>query len=192
MTVFEEMCRKVASLKLVQASSGNLSRRSFTKEQEFFITSTGCWFENITADDVVKCSLKTKKKVNKSDKNPSSETLMHALILQNRPDVCVVLHYQPVYGTLISCSSYFPDFNIIPEIPYCIGDVSCVDYYKPGSRELAKNVSQALSTANLVIMQNHGLTVVGKDFEQVLQRAIFFELACEIIVKSQKSLNRIF
>src|SRR5271157_1142534 len=106
---FEEMCRKIASLKLVQASSGNLSYRSLT--EEFFITSTGCWFENITSDDVVKCSLKTKKKVDKTDKKPSSEILMHVLIMQKRSDINVVLHYQPVYSTLISCSSYVPDFN---------------------------------------------------------------------------------
>jgi ribulose-5-phosphate 4-epimerase/fuculose-1-phosphate aldolase len=194
---FEETCQKIASLKLVQASSGNLSERSKFNEGEFFITSTGCWFETMDHQQKVRCSLETKKKIDKDSPDPSSEILMHALTLENRPDVNVVLHYQPVHGTLISCifdAELLPDFNVIPEVPYYINKISYVTYHKPGSVELAQCVSNALKEQNLVIMRNHGLTVVGCNFEQVLQRAIFFELACEILVKARDKweLDRIY
>jgi ribulose-5-phosphate 4-epimerase/fuculose-1-phosphate aldolase len=30
---------------------------------------------------------------------------MHARIYENRPDVSTILHYQPVYATIIACMS---------------------------------------------------------------------------------------
>jgi ribulose-5-phosphate 4-epimerase/fuculose-1-phosphate aldolase len=35
---------------------------------------------------------------------------------------------------------------------------------------------------DLVLMQNHGEVTVGKSYEEAIQRAVFFELACRIIV----------
>jgi ribulose-5-phosphate 4-epimerase/fuculose-1-phosphate aldolase len=61
----------------------------------------------------------------------------------------------------------------------------------PGSIRLANNVIKALTTHNLVIMRNHGLIVAGSSFSEVLKRALFFELACEMIVKSSEELSRI-
>jgi ribulose-5-phosphate 4-epimerase/fuculose-1-phosphate aldolase len=185
---FLSACKKISSLKLVQASSGNLSSRNVFDQQEFIISSSGCWFGDIQDEDVVRCSIKTKKKVEESYKiqNPSSETLMHARIYENRPDVSTILHYQPVYGTIIACmSKKIDEFRVIPEIPYYIRNITYVHYHKPGSNELAEIVAGAFKDNELVIMRNHGLTVVGSNYDQVIQRAVFFELACEIIVKSE-------
>ena len=37
---------------------------------------------------------------------------------------------------------------------------------------------------NSVLLTNHGQVVCGKDFDQVYERATFFEMACRIIVQS--------
>jgi ribulose-5-phosphate 4-epimerase/fuculose-1-phosphate aldolase len=36
---------------------------------------------------------------------------------------------------------------------------------------------------DLAMMANHGQIVVGKSFDDVIQKAVFFELACEIILR---------
>ena len=51
---------------------------------------------------------------------------------------------------------------------------------KPGSDELAQTVVAALQEHDLVILQNHGQVTVGKDYREVLQRAIFFEFAAAL------------
>ena len=57
-------------------------------------------------------------------------------------------------------------------------------YYRPGSPELAKAVVEAMLNHNSVLLTNHGQVVCGKDFDQVYERATFFEMACRIIVQS--------
>lgn len=36
-----------------------------------------------------------------------------------------------------------------------------------------------------VLLSNHGQVVSGRDFDEVLARALFFEMACRIIVQSR-------
>ena len=36
-----------------------------------------------------------------------------------------------------------------------------------------------------VLLSNHGQVVCGRDFDEVLERALFFEMACRIIVQSR-------
>ena len=185
-----EMCKKIASLKLVQASSGNYSQKCVLDSDVFYITSSGSWFEEIEKSNIVTCLFSTKKP--KNNKVASSELPMHIEIYKNRQNILGILHYQPVYGTIISCANnQIEDFNIIPEIVYYIKGIEYVPYYKPGSFELAKIVGEKMKLNDIVIMKNHGLVVVGQTQEEILRKAIFFELACEILVKSCWKLDRI-
>ena len=50
------------------------------------------------------------------------------------------------------------------------------------SAALAKAVVEALTDHNAVLLSNHGQVVCGKDFDEVHERASFFEFACRIII----------
>ncbi len=63
-----------------------------------------------------------------------------------------------------------------------------VPYLPPGSRELAGAVADAMKTHNLVMLQNHGQVVVAMDYAHAIQNAVFFELACEIILRAGSAL----
>lgn len=43
---------------------------------------------------------------------------------------------------------------------------------------------EAMRAHDAVLMSNHGQVVCGKSFDEVLERALFFEMACRIIVQS--------
>ena len=117
---------------------------------------------------------------------PSMESTFHLGILRERPDVNVVLHFQSEYATAISCMKNKPtNFNVTAEIPCHVGsEIPVIPYYRPGSPELAKAVVEAMLEHNSVLLTNHGQVVCGKDFNQVYERATFFEMACRIIVQS--------
>ena len=38
------------------------------------------------------------------------------------------------------------------------------------------------SQSHLAILKNHGLVTVGRDFNDTIQKAVFFELACRILL----------
>ena len=117
---------------------------------------------------------------------PSMESTFHLGILRERPDVNVVLHFQSEYATAVSCMKNKPtNFNVTAEIPCHVGsEIPVIPYYRPGSPELAKAVVEAMLKHNSVLLTNHGQVVCGKDFDQVYERATFFEMACRIIVQS--------
>ena len=69
------------------------------------------------------------------------------------------------------------------EIPWKVGkEIPILPSYRPGSAALAKAVVEAPTNHNAVLLSNHGQVVCGKDFDEVHERASFFEFACRIII----------
>jgi ribulose-5-phosphate 4-epimerase/fuculose-1-phosphate aldolase len=139
---------------------------------------------DLTPDDISLCRIADGTPLN--DKKPSVEIGFHAGVLRHRPDVNVVLHYQSPAATTLACCRDLAsiDFSVIVEIPYYIGPVGLVPYILPGSPALAQAVTQTLKTHDLAILANHGQVTVGKTFDDAIQKAAFFELACEILLRA--------
>ncbi|MDY6863168.1 MAG: class II aldolase/adducin family protein [Thermodesulfobacteriota bacterium] len=181
---FEEFItasHRVAAYSLVRCSSGNLSWR--VDDKHMLISASGTWLADIIKDQVAVCRISDGTPLN--DKKPSAEIGFHTGILRERSDMNVVLHFQSPFATALACRS--PETMncfVIPEIPYYIGPVAVVPYMHPGSEDLAEAVISAMKDHDLVLMCNHGQVTVGKNFNDAIQKAVFFELACEIILKS--------
>ena len=118
-------------------------------------------------------------------RNPSVEIGFHAGILKARADVNVVLHFQTPCATTLACrKSKNVNYFVIPEIPFYVGPVARVPYLPPGSKELARAVTEAMRDHDMVVMGNHGQVTVARDVDHAVQNAVFFELASEIILRS--------
>ena len=59
-------------------------------------------------------------------------------------------------------------------------------YFPPGSPELARQTAKTVRGNDVVLMANHGQVTVGKTFDDAIQKAVFFELACDIILRSAR------
>ena len=172
--------------RLTRCSSGNLSWRI----GEFaLISATGSWLPELQAGQISICRVATGEITNGI--RPSMESGFHLQILQNRPDVNVVLHCQSIYATTIACMKKNPDnFNVSIEIPcYCGREIAIVPYYRPGSAELAKAVSEALLNHDAALLEKHGQVYAGKDLKSTIEKAEFLEMACEIMIHSGMNYN---
>ena len=178
---FIEQAHRYGDAKLMLCSSGNLSWRI---GEEALISGTGSWVPTLGKEKVSICHIANGTPTN--GVKPSMESTFHLGILRERPDVNVVLHFQSEYATAVSCMKNKPtNFNVTAEIPCHVGsEIPVIPYYRPGSPELAKAVVEAMLKHNSVLLTNHGQVVCGKDFDQVYERATFFEMACRIIVQS--------
>ena len=77
------------------------------------------------------------------------------------------------------------NFNVTAEVPCHVGrEIPVIPYLRPGSAELASAVVEAMQEHNSILLTNHGQVVCGKDFDQAFERAMFFEMACRIIIQS--------
>lgn len=178
---FVAACHKVAEYGLVSCSSGNLSWR--VEPETVLLTATGSWLDELTAEQVAVCDIHTGQSVN--NVTPTCESVYHLGILRNRSEVNVVLHFQSPYATALACGE--PEglnYNMTIEVPVYIGTPAVVPYLPPGSSELAQAVIDSFKNmqTHLAILKNHGLVSVGKDFNDAIQKAVFFEMACKIIL----------
>ena len=170
---------RVGDAGLTVCSSGNISWRI---GNEILVSGTGSWVPSLSKEKVSICNLETGEVLN--GVKPSMESVFHMGVLRERPDVNVVLHFQSPYATAVACMKETPkDFNVTAEVPCHVGaDIPVIPYYRPGSRELAEAVIEAMKDHNSVLLKKHGQVVCGKDFDQAFERAMFFEMACRITV----------
>ena len=176
---FVAQAHRVGELGLTICSSGNLSWRIGDKA---LVSGTGSWVPSLREDQVSVCDVATGKVLN--GVKPSMESVFHLGVMRQRQDVGVVLHFQSPYATQVACSEVRPQsYNVTAEIPLHVGRVIPeIPFYRPGSPELAEAVVNALKERNSALMLKHGQVVCGKDFDDVIQRAMFFEMACRICV----------
>jgi len=178
---FIAQAHRVGDAGLTLCSSGNLSWRI---GDEALVSGTGSWVPTLKKENVARCRIETGDVLN--GVKPSMESGFHLGILRERLDVNVVLHFQSKYATAVACMRQTPaNFNVTAEVPCHVGrDIPVIPYYRPGSPELAHAVVEAMKDHNSVLLKKHGQVVCGANFDQVFERAMFFEMACRIIVLS--------
>lgn len=179
---FIEAAHRVGQERLQLCSSGNLSWR--VNKDLALVSGTGSWLPRIAKENVAICNISTGMRVD--GPKPSMESVFHLGVLRQRKDMNVVLHFQSEFATIVSCMKNKPkSFNVVAEVPcYCGKEIAVIPYYRPGSKELADAVTQALTLHDCVLMSKHGQAVCGKDFDDAFQKAVFLELACSIIVRA--------
>lgn len=179
-TQFIEQAHRVGNERLQLCSSGNLSWR--VADNIALVSGTGSWLPRLKEENVAICDIDTGMKIEGA--KPSMESTFHLCVLRERKDMNVVLHFQSEYATVVSCMKNKPvNFNVVAEVPcYCGREIPVIPYFRPGSPELAKAVSEALKNHDTALMSKHGQVVCGKDFDDAFQKAVFFEMACRIIV----------
>ncbi|EGK00265.1 class II aldolase/adducin family protein [Dysgonomonas gadei] len=179
---FIEQAHRVGKERLQLCSSGNLSWR--VEGNTALVSGTGSWLPRLAEENVAVCDISTGLRID--GPKPSMESVFHLGVLRERKDMNVVLHFQSEYATIISCMKNKPEnFNVVAEVPcYCGREIPVIPYFRPGSKELADAVTNALREHDCVLMSKHGQAVCGKDFDDAFQKAVFFEFACGIIVRA--------
>lgn len=183
---FVAMAHKVGECGLTICSSGNLSVRI---GDEVLISGTGSWVPDLTPDQVSVCRLSDGQVLNGI--RPSMESVFHMGVMRKRPDVGCVLHFQSPYATTVACMKNRPDnFNVTAELPLHVGEeIPMIPFFRPGSKELAEHVVEAMTDHNSVMLLKHGQVVCGKDFRQALERAMFFEFGCRVVLQANGNLD---
>ncbi len=176
---FVAYAHRVGEAGLTVCSSGNLSVRY---GDIVLVSGTGSWVPSLTSDRVSIVRFSDGEVLN--GVKPSMESVFHLGVMRERPEVNCVLHFQSPYATAVACMKTLPeDFNVTAEVPIHVGrEIPAIPYFRPGSPELAAHVVEAMKDHNSVLLRKHGQVVCGADFNQAFERAMFFEMACRIVV----------
>lgn len=159
-------CHKLYANGLVSSTGGNVSIRT---DKGLAITPTEYALGELTEDDIVEITLDGE--VVRGGK-PSKEWRIHAWLMRARPEINAVIHAHPPYTTAVSCLFNLNFEDAMPKYTNSyrrkIGRLPAVPFAAPGSIELAEAVVKGMKAGNAVLMQNHGVTVVGADLREAM------------------------
>lgn len=183
---FVTQAHRVGDAGLTICSSGNLSWR---QGDVALVSGTGSWVPSLRPDQVAVVDIATGQSLN--GVRPSMESTFHLGVMRQRPDVNVVLHFQSPYATTVACMDPRPaDLNVTAEVPLHVGrTIPEIPFLRPGSPELAKAVTEALTDHNSCMLLKHGQVVCGANFDQTFERAMFFEFACRTVLLTAGKVN---
>jgi L-fuculose-phosphate aldolase len=168
---------------LAWGTSGNISAR--LDENRMVITASGTFMADLGMEDFVECRIDTGEK--EGARKASKETPMHLGIYRERKDVNAILHSSPFYTTLFACSNEPILSELFIETMYYLENIAYVDYYHPGSQELADEVSEKAPEANIIMMRNHGVVVFDDRLSEARMRLETLEMTCRMILKAKES-----
>ncbi|MEH7300392.1 class II aldolase/adducin family protein [Neobacillus drentensis] len=176
---------------LAWGTAGNISAR--ISADEYMITASGTYLGELDHTDLVVCSLSGEavawdiQKQFDTSKKPSKETPMHRAIYENRPDIGAVLHASPFYTTLVACSSNEIPSNWFVETMYYLERVERVGYYHPGTLELGNAVAEKAKSANILLLENHGVLVYDVNIKEARMALQTLEMACKMLITSRSA-----
>lgn len=166
---------------LAWGTSGNISLR--LDENNMLITASGTYMGGLASNDFVVFNIETEEY--KGSRKASKETPIHSGIYKNRPDIQAVVHSSPFYTTLMACSDEPILSDLFIETMYYLEKIAYVDYFHPGSIQLGQKIAEKALTANVIIMKNHGVTVIDDSMSEALMRLETLENACKMLITSK-------
>ena len=146
-------CKKMDSMGVCPSyGKGNAGNLSFRCKNGFIITSTACFYKDMSKDDVTHVTSIEGTTVHaRGMKEPSSETMLHDAIYKKRSDVNAIIHGHS--DILLDNAS---DLNIKTtknEQPY-------------GTKALVDEVMKTIGDEKLIAMKNHGFISLGKTLDK--------------------------
>lgn len=169
---------------LTWGNAGNISAR--TGPDTFLITASGTQLGELAADDLVEVPV-TPNAAATPPRKPSKELPMHRAIYAARPEITVVLHAEPLHSTLVACSGLDVPAHWFISGMYYLERVARVPYFHPGSEALGETVSAQARSANVLLLENHGVLVYDTNMNEARMGLETLEVACKMLLLARSA-----
>ena len=166
---------RICNVADVMDFNGHVSARDADDANVMWINNRHASRSTLTADDIVPFDIKAGKRIGEGIE-PPSEWHIHAEIYRRRPDVGGIVHSHPPYILTLSAAGHklkplSSTGTFIPEEGAPIFD-SPVLINTPAR---GVGVAEAMGTAPVVVMRQHGTVTVGGYAEEAVTRMICAE-----------------
>lgn len=173
-----QLAREAISQGLLFRTWGNLSKRDKDNKRNFLITPSGMGYEDMEEKDLVKVFEDGSYEGNIK---PSSESPMHLALYRRFPDINVIIHTHQPYGSALSLLKR--DIPLTDSEAEKLGSnsIKISGYALPGTKKLHNNVDHlaSLSGCKVILLEMHGVIIMGEDEESALENALLVEGACK-------------
>ena len=164
---------------LSYGSWGNLSVR--LNKDEMLITPTSMDYFEIKIEDLVKVNIHTLE-YEKNQRQPSSETRMHAHVYRSFPECNAIIHtHSNGMSVFAACEAGFAIGD--PVLHELIGDVLVTRPEEAESQALAEAVAETFTRTHAAVIPHHGAVFCGPSLDVV------FAIAEAVEQKARNLLN---
>lgn len=160
---------------LVQASGGNLSVRLADESDEFVITSSGAYLDQLGPSTLTRMHLDGTVL---DASSPSSEWKLHQQVYLRRPDVQAIVHVHPQYALILDELGEPIRLHTLDHVAYT-PKINRIPFYPNGSDELGFEAGKAMADADCLILGHHGCSTTGPDMPMAYRRAEVMEHAAQ-------------
>lgn len=179
--------KRIYGYGMTTTSGGNLSIKD--ENGDIWITPAGIDKGSLTNKDIVQ--VKPDGTVIGKHR-PSSELPFHLSTYSKRPDIGAVLHAHPPALVAFSIVRKLPDTRLIPDVNLICGEVGMAEYGLPGSDDLGEKIAAVLQRGiNTVLLENHGVVVVGKDLFKAFMAFETLEYSASLEINARRMGNPI-
>ena len=142
----------------VTARSGNISCRL---EDKILMTSHDSYLGQLEEDEIV--LLDSKGAIIEGEKEPTSEKPLHLGIMEHIDEAKVIIHAHSPFTT--AYFHYFKKLDIFSfEAKFYLGEIKVIPQSGPTVTDI-NPVIEELMNNNIVVLGNHGVVAIGKDFK---------------------------
>ena len=140
-------------------------------------------YDRITNEDIV--AVGPNGNVRQGTRVPSSETPLHCLVYETRPEISAIVHTHSPYATTLAVMGMR-----IPAVHYMIAvlrttTIEVAAYATYGTDELARNVRDVfVAPSKAVLIANHGLVAVGSSLKEAADAAEAVETLAGLYYRS--------
>jgi L-fuculose-phosphate aldolase len=111
----------------------------------------------------------------------SSETGIHLVSYQERPEMRAVLHCHPPHAVAMTVAGIDMQLPVIPEIIVTIGGIPTTPFATPGTPELPESIRKVVRCSDTLVMQNHGSVTVGTNLLDAFKKLDILEHTAKIL-----------
>ena len=152
---------------MLAAADGNVSVR--LDESTVLMTPSGVSKAFMKPGEMLRMGLDGT--VRETDRQPSSERLMHLAIYQKCAAARAVVHAHPPVATAWSIAH--PQLSELPcdamsELILAVGRVPIVPYARPGTAQMGEALAKFLPECRVLILARHGAIAWGETLEEAL------------------------
>jgi len=156
------------------ASRGHISVRD--EEGHIYVKRWGVGFEEVEEEDFLEMDLKGN--ILRGEGRAHSEMPLHLEIYRRRRDVKAITHLHPFYAIILS-SVFRGKIKTVSQ--HGVRFIGSIPFYDTAALihtpEQAAKLTTLLGNKSVILMKNHGITVVGSSLEEAVILSLHFEKA---------------
>ncbi len=179
-----EVCaaaKKIYTSGLVAGTWGNISAR--IDEDYMVITPSGMDYDRLYPEQMVIANIHTLEY--EGNLKPSIETVVHAAIYKDRPEVNGVVHTHSNYALVMATARKEIPPICDDQVQILGGSVKLAGYTMPGTPEMAAEVVNALKQRSGALIANHGAITCGRTLAEAYTAAQVLEKTAMIYIQCQ-------